>query len=69
MPACQDIDDALRDWPYEPGVISARIVRARDGREVVQLRIEMGIMQMEVDHRPDGQRPGGFETYLDFLRQ
>lgn len=69
MPACQDIDDALRDWPYEPGVISARIVHARDGREVVQLRIEMGVMQMEIDHRPDGRRPGGYETYLDFLLQ
>ncbi len=31
------------------------------------MRIEMGLLQMECSGRPDGQRPGGAETYLDFL--
>ena len=38
----KDIDILLRDWPYEPGEVSARLVRATDGREVLQMRIEMG---------------------------
>ena len=63
----QDIDQILRDWPYEPGEVSARLVRASDGREVLQMRVEMGILQLEVDGRPDGQRPGGSETYFDHL--
>ncbi|MHC4403188.1 MAG: UvrB/UvrC motif-containing protein [Planctomycetota bacterium] len=67
MPDGQDIDQVLRDWPYEPGAISARLVQANDGREVLQMRIEMGLLQMETKDRPDGERPGGALTYLDRL--
>ncbi len=65
----RDIDEILRQWPFQPGVVSARIVRAKDGREVLQMRVEMGILQMETENRPDGERPGGADTYLDFVRQ
>jgi hypothetical protein len=44
------------------------MVRADDGREVLQMRIELGLLQMETSGRPDGQRPEGLATYLDFLR-
>jgi len=63
-----DIDFIFRHWPYQPGVVSARLIRARDGRQVLQMRIEMGVLQMEITGRPDGQRPGGFDTCLDLLR-
>jgi hypothetical protein len=63
----QDIDFILSDWPFQPGVIAARIVQAEDGREVLQMRIELGILQMETSGRPDGLRPAGAETYLDYL--
>jgi len=62
-----DIDRILKEWPYEPGEISARIVRATDGREVLQMRVEMGVLQLETTGRPDGLRPGGATTYFDFL--
>jgi hypothetical protein len=62
-----DIDSALRGWPYKPGAISARRVRAKDGREVIQMRVEMGLLQMETTGRPDGLRPHGSATYLDWL--
>jgi hypothetical protein len=64
----QDIDFILRQWEFQPGTVSARIVLAADGRKVMQMRIEMGALQMEVTGRPDGQRPGGAETYLDYLQ-
>lgn len=66
----RDMDDAMAGWPYdpEPGEVVAREVRARDGRMVVQLRVELGVLQMEVGGRPDGTRPHGFATYLDYLR-
>ncbi len=67
MPRRLDIDEVLRDWPYEPGAISARIIQAEDGRELLQMRIEMGLLQMEVERRPDGALPGGAHTYLDYL--
>jgi hypothetical protein len=68
MPDPQDIDRFLRHWPFEAGTISARLVPAQDGREVLQMRIEMGILQMETSGRPDGEKPGGAATYLDFLK-
>ncbi|RUL88127.1 hypothetical protein TsocGM_09095 [Tautonia sociabilis] len=66
----RDIDEALRGWPYDPEIdeVEAREVRARDGRTVVQVRIDLGILQMELDGRPDGACPRGFTTYLDYLR-
>jgi len=69
MPEYQDVDNIFRKWPYNPGVLSARLVRCRDGREVVQMRIEMGLIQMESAGRPDGERPEGAETYLDYMIQ
>lgn len=65
----QDIDAVLRDWDYEPGGVQARLVRADDGRQVVQMRLELGVLQMEVSGRPDGQRPHGQPTYFDYLRR
>jgi hypothetical protein len=66
----RDIDEALQGWSYEPepGEIVARELRARDGRMVIQVRVELGILQLEIDGRPDGIRPHGFMTYLDYLR-
>jgi hypothetical protein len=66
----KDIDEALNGWPYdpEPGTVTAREVRSRDGRKVVQVRQELGILQMEIESRPDGMRPHGFATYLEYLR-
>jgi hypothetical protein len=62
-----DIDRILRNWPYEPGEISARLVQADDGRDVLQMRVEMGVLQLETSGRPDGTQPGGAETYFDYL--
>jgi hypothetical protein len=65
----QDIDDILRDWSFKPGVLAARLIRAGDGREVLQMRIEMGMLQMEMTGRPDGEHPGGAETCLEWLQE
>ena len=64
-----DIDFIFAEWPYQPGAISARVVRAVDGREVLQMRIEMGLLQMEVIGRPDGEKPGGCASYLEWIKQ
>ncbi|MDR3635567.1 MAG: UvrB/UvrC motif-containing protein [Isosphaeraceae bacterium] len=66
----RDVDEALQGWPYEPepGEVVAREVRARDGRMVLQVRVELGLLQLEENGRPDGSRPHGFATYLDYLR-
>jgi hypothetical protein len=64
----QHIDDILRDWPYEPQSVSVRLIKAGKGREVIQMRVEMGLLQIETEGRPDGDRPEGFETYFDYVQ-
>ncbi len=63
----KNIDQILRDWPYEFGEVSARLIRGSDRRKLIQMRIDMGVLQMEVEGRPDGEQPVGFETYYDYL--
>jgi hypothetical protein len=67
MPSPRDIDSLLRTWEFRPGEVNARLFKTRSGREVLQMRIDMGVVQMETDLRPDGQRPNGAETYYDYL--
>lgn len=61
-----DIGDILDDWPYEPGQVTARRIRGRDGKDKIQLRLDLGLLQMEATGRPDGLRPHGVESLLDY---
>tara|TARA_B100000700_G_scaffold17150_1_gene16932 strand:+ start:1300 stop:2031 length:732 start_codon:yes stop_codon:yes gene_type:complete len=70
MSDSRNISDILEDWDYDAQSIRARIVAGQNGEpDVLQMRVEMGLIQMAVDGRPDGYRPEGFATYLDFLLQ
>lgn len=64
----EHIDDILRDWEYEPYTLSVRVVTGDDGRELLQMRIDMGLLQLEMAGRPDGTRPQGCESYFDYLQ-
>jgi hypothetical protein len=61
-----DLRDLLRNWPYDPEA-DARIIRGDDGREILQVRTPLGIEQYELDGRPDGERPHGMESALEFF--
>jgi hypothetical protein len=65
----QDIDAALEGWDFKPGMMQARLVPGGDGRQVLQLRVDLGILQLETSDRPDGRRPEGCATYFDVLRR
>lgn len=56
----------LDAWPYEPGRINVRLIEGDDGEPRIQLRLDLGIMQLRVSGRPDGQRPNGFESLLEY---
>jgi hypothetical protein len=64
-----DLNTLLRDWPHEPGTIKVRKIVGLDGREKLQLRIDLGVLQMEVTGRPDGTRPHGCESLLSYHQQ
>jgi hypothetical protein len=64
-----DLTDLLRSWSYQPGKINARKIEGIDGREKLQVRIELGTLQMEILGRPDGERPHGHESLLHHHRE
>jgi len=61
-----DLSDLLRDWPYEPGQLQVRKITGSDGREKLQLRLDMGVLQMEMNGRPDGREPHGCESEYEY---
>jgi hypothetical protein len=64
-----EYDKLLKEWPYEPGVVQAREVTGSDGEPRIQLRVDLGILQMELAGRPDGLRPMGCESLLDHFER
>ncbi len=63
-----DLTKLLADWPCTSGQVNVRVITGRDDRPKLQLRIELGILQMEIEGRPDGRQPEGFTTYLDYQK-
>ena len=61
-----DLENLLKGWPHEPGQIKVRKILGDDGREKLQLRIDLGLIQMNCEGRPDGERPHGFDSLLDY---
>jgi len=62
----KDISPVLEGWDYEPNEIKVRIVKGLDRKEKIQLRLDLGLLQMEIDGRPDGMRPYGKESFLQY---
>lgn len=65
-----DITPLLAGWDFDPAKVTARYVdvESRDEKEV-QLRLDLGILQMRLDGRPDGETPHGYENSLKYYRQ
>ncbi|QDT68563.1 UvrB/uvrC motif protein [Planctomycetes bacterium MalM25] len=68
MDVTLDITHVLRDWEFHPEEVTVRLVEGEDGREKVQLRLDLGLMQFERDGRPDGRRIEDFDSWLDLHR-
>lgn len=65
----KDISRVLAGWDYEPGAINVRKVAGADGREKLQMRLDLGLLQMEITGRPDGRRPHDRESFLDYFEE
>ena len=63
-----DLDELTVGWDCPEGEITARIIAGEDGSDALQLRVDMGLLQMALGGRPDGQRYCGQPTVLDFVR-
>ena len=62
----KDLTELLEAWTHDPGAVAARRIRGADGRSRLQLRVDLGILQMEEAGRPDGKRPYGYPTLLNY---
>jgi hypothetical protein len=65
MPS-KDITPVLKGWDYESGTINVRKINGVDGTPKLQMRLDLGLLQMEMSGRPDGTKPHGFESLLEF---
>lgn len=61
-----DLSRLLREWPFEPGKLNVRLVTGEDGESRIQVRLDLGILQMHTEGRPDGQKPFGFDSLLEY---
>lgn len=65
----EDLRPLLESWPYEDDEgLQVRRIIAADGRPILQLRVDLGLLQMECEGRPDGRRPYGYESLLEYHR-
>ena len=66
-----DISQILEDWKYDPES-NVRRIRGEDGVAKIQVRVDQGafqgILQLNLDGRPDGKRPHDRDFALDHYR-
>ncbi len=62
----KDISAILEGWDYDPTRVSARWIKGEDGRTKIQLRLDLGLFQLEPEGRPDGTKPRGYPALLDY---
>ncbi|MBX9653506.1 UvrB/UvrC motif-containing protein [bacterium] len=63
----RDISDLLSAWSVDD--FPVRVIDGDDGRPKLQRRLALGILQLEMDGRPDGQTPFGDESYFDHFQR
>ena len=64
-----DLHATLQDWPYDADQISVRKILGTDGLVRIQMRVELGILQMEAEGRPDAARPHGCTSLLEYHKR
>jgi hypothetical protein len=55
----KDITPILAGWDFDPEDAQVRIVPGDDGHDKLQMRLDLGVLQMELGGRPDGRCPHG----------
>jgi hypothetical protein len=57
----------LDQWDYKPGQV-VRKFTGKDGTEKIQLRLDLGLLQMNATGRSDGKRPFGCTSWLEHFK-
>lgn len=61
-----DIAHLLDHWDYQPGKVVVRRFTGKDGQPKIQLRVDLGLLQMNAEGRPDGKRPFGYNSLFEY---
>ena len=61
-----DISPILEQWRHKPGEVTVRRITGRDGRLKIQMRLDLGLLQMDLEGRPDRRQPHGCESLLAY---
>jgi hypothetical protein len=64
-----DLGPILQRWKYNPNEINVRLILGVDGKQKVQMRLDLGVIQMELDGRPDGRKPFRCDSYLSYFEK
>lgn len=64
-----DIKKILDEWEYDPYSFSVRLVSGDDGKKKIQIRLDLGVLQLEMEGRPDGTSPHDKESLLDYYKE
>ena len=64
-----DIRHILDTWPYDQD--DDLVVRIVDGENgpVLQMRIDMGLVQMNMDGHPASENPDGYDSWLEYYEE
>jgi len=62
----KDLKPIIEGWDYKPGAVTVRKIIGLDGKDKIQMRLQLGLLQMESTARPDGRRPYGFPSLLEY---
>ncbi len=61
-----DISNILKSWEYQSNALTIKKIMGNDGKEKIQIRINLGILQMETEDRPDGKTPHYAKSLLEY---
>ena len=62
-----DISKILKEWKFNPDEnLNVRLIDGDDGTVKIQMRIDMGLIQMNIDGSPSGEGVYGYESWLEY---
>jgi hypothetical protein len=64
----KDLGPILHGWPYAQGELRVRKIDGGDGQPRIQIRMDMGLMQLAWSGRPDGSQPRNSVSLLDHFQ-
>jgi hypothetical protein len=62
-----DLDEIIGDWDCPDGELCARLIQSAAGPAELQLRVDLGLLQMGLDDRPDGTCYQGMATAIEYV--